>query len=280
MAQLPPRSASGGSGLWRDCPSWRPPAGPWAAPPRTPEENETATPWRRPRQGLGARGQGSAPRTKARARGPSTRGRRCWWGGLLLPTPTTQGHREKTLFAQKGELAPQDAAGAALSHPSLMWARLLILRRNGLEDSLVKAFRNTAASGLGLGAGHGAGGIWQACKASSPGATAARPRGAHAAGTRPPCRGQTRFRPPHLHLLPANTNARLWKGPRCVRWPHETAWSARLRFTAHLLAAESRDLGACDQEMGMAAPAGPGPGMRGLKPAAPQEHLGGVAEGP
>lgn len=109
--------------------------GPGPLLPGPPEENDTATPWRRPRQGLGARGQGSAPRTKARARGPSTRGRRCWWGGLLLPTPTTQGHREKTLFAQKGELAPQDAAGAALSHHSLMWARLLILRRNGLEDS-------------------------------------------------------------------------------------------------------------------------------------------------
>lgn len=70
-------------------------------------------PLRRTRQPLGGGGRGKVGGGRA-GLSPTyegDRGHRCWWGGLLAAHPYHPEPQGKTLVAQKGELAPQGAAG-------------------------------------------------------------------------------------------------------------------------------------------------------------------------
>lgn len=102
-------------------------AGPCAAPPRTPKENETAARWRRPRQGRGREGR-AEPHVRRPVLGvPATEDTGVGGETFLPPTPTTQNHKEKPSLHRRESWHPrvQQGAGTAPGHPPPMWAHLL-----------------------------------------------------------------------------------------------------------------------------------------------------------
>lgn len=102
-------------------------AGPCAAPPRTPKENETAARWRRPRQGRGREGR-AEPHVRRPVLGvPATEDTGVGGETFLPPTPTTQNHKEKPSLHRRESWHPrvQQGAGTTPGHPPPMWAHLL-----------------------------------------------------------------------------------------------------------------------------------------------------------
>lgn len=102
-------------------------AGPCAAPPRTPKENETAAQWRRPRQGLGRKGR-AEPHVRRPVLGvPATEDTGVGGEAFLPPTPTTQNHKEKPSLHRRESWHPrvQQGAGTVPGHPPPMWTHLL-----------------------------------------------------------------------------------------------------------------------------------------------------------